>query len=54
MERYCEELDHENLDGYLETDRPGNVTFYQRFGFETTSSMPILGVTNYLMLRRAR
>ena len=32
--------------GYLETDRPGNVPFYGRFGFRTVAVIPILGVTN--------
>ena len=54
MERYCEELDREALPGYLETDKPGNVAFYQRFGFETTATMPVLQVTNYFMRRKPR
>jgi len=54
MERYCEQLDREAADGYLETDKPENVAFYRRFGFETTGSMPILDVTNYFMWRKPR
>ncbi len=37
--------------GYLETDRPENVSFYRRFGFETTQKVPVIGVTNYFMSR---
>jgi ribosomal protein S18 acetylase RimI-like enzyme len=53
MERYCEELDRTGEPGYLETDRVENVEFYRRFGFEITSAVPVLGVRNYLMWRRA-
>jgi ribosomal protein S18 acetylase RimI-like enzyme len=54
MERYCAELDAHGQAGYLETDRPGNVTFYTRFGFEVTSEAPVLGVRNYFMWRPAK
>jgi GNAT superfamily N-acetyltransferase len=54
MERYCEDADRHRLDGYLETDRAENVAFYQRFGFETLVTAPVLGVTNYFMRRDAR
>jgi ribosomal protein S18 acetylase RimI-like enzyme len=53
MERYCRELDQEGALGYLETDRPGNVEFYRRFGFEITAEISILGVPNYFMKRVA-
>jgi hypothetical protein len=33
--------------GYLETDRPENVAFYQRFGFEVTHEMPVLGTRTF-------
>jgi ribosomal protein S18 acetylase RimI-like enzyme len=51
MERYCEQLDRRSEEGYLETDRAENVTFYSRFGFETVTEIPVLGVPNYLMSR---
>jgi ribosomal protein S18 acetylase RimI-like enzyme len=54
MERYCEELDRTNALGYLETDRPANVEFYKRFGFEVTETAPILRVVNYFMRRKAK
>ena len=54
MDRYCEELDRTGTAGYLETDKPENARFYGHFGFETTGEIPVLGVTNYLMWRKAR
>jgi predicted N-acetyltransferase YhbS len=54
MEVYDEELDRTGQAGYLETDRPENVSFYRRFGFETTGDVSVLGVRNYLMWRKAR
>lgn len=51
MERYCEELNRAGRAGYLETDRPQNVNFYRRFGFETVAEIRLLGVSNYLMWR---
>ena len=37
--------------GYLETDRPENVGFYAKSGFELTSEMNLLGVPNWFMHR---
>ena len=51
MERYVEELVRSGETGYLETDRPDNVRFYQHFGFETTRELNVSGVLNYLMWR---
>jgi GNAT superfamily N-acetyltransferase len=53
MERYCAELDRTGTADYFETDRPENVRFYGRFGFETTGEITVLGVRNYLMWRKA-
>jgi ribosomal protein S18 acetylase RimI-like enzyme len=53
MRLYCGDLDRNAISGYLETDRAENVAFYQRFGFEVTDEMPILGVPNFLMRRPA-
>lgn len=53
MKLYCEELDRTRQAGYLETDRPENVTFYRRFGFEITGDVLVLGVRNYFMWREA-
>ena len=49
----CEDLDRTMISGYLETDRSENVAFYQRFGFEVTVEIPVLGVPNFLMRRPA-
>jgi len=51
MERYCAHLDLTAENGYLETDRPENVGFYAKSGFEVTSEMEILGVHNWFMHR---
>ncbi|MBV9733864.1 MAG: GNAT family N-acetyltransferase [Verrucomicrobia bacterium] len=53
MSLYCEDLDRTAASGYLETDRPQNIAFYQRFGFEVTHEMPVLGTPNFLMRRPA-
>jgi hypothetical protein len=51
MESYCLELDRTGNAGYLETDRPENVAFYQRFGFVVTGTATVLGVETYFMRR---
>ena len=51
MPRYCEALTKSAVSGYLETDRPENVAFYRRFGFETTAEIQVLYVKNFLMSR---
>ena len=51
MDRNCQQLDQTGRPGYLETDRPENVAFYRRFGFETTQQTSILGVPNFFMRR---
>jgi ribosomal protein S18 acetylase RimI-like enzyme len=53
MGLYCDDLDRTATSGYLETDRPQNVAFYQRFGFEVTHEISVLGVPNFLMRRPA-
>jgi GNAT superfamily N-acetyltransferase len=54
MAIYIDAVDKSGLMGYLETDRPENVDFYRRFGFETTEEVTVLGVRNYFMARPAR
>jgi hypothetical protein len=51
MDLYCEGLDRTGQAGYLETHRPENVSFYRRFGFETTGEVSVLAVRNDLMWR---
>lgn len=36
---------------YLETDKEANVRFYERFGFVTTASMPVVGAQTWFMRR---
>ncbi len=51
MEKYCEELDRETLEGYLETDKQKNVAFYQQFGFTVCAKAQVLGIPNWFMFR---
>ncbi len=53
MDACCAALDRDRIDGILETDRPENVRFYERFGFAVTATVPVLGVPNYAMRRPA-
>ena len=53
IQRYCAQIDPTAESGYLETDRPENVRFYSRSGFEVISEMEVLGVRNWFMRRPA-
>jgi len=53
LTQLCDQLDRQRGLGYLETDRPGNVSFYRRFGFETVASESAIGVTHWFMQREA-
>ena len=52
MEAYCTALDGKSAMGFLETDKPGNVSFYRKFGFDVVQEVPVIGVTTYFMARR--
>ena len=52
MQVFCAQMDAAREDAYLETDKPENVRFYERFGFELVGEQEVLGVSNYFMLRR--
>jgi predicted N-acetyltransferase YhbS len=54
MRVFCAKMDAAGEDAYLETDKPINVRFYERFGFEVVGEEEVLGVPNWFMLRRAR
>src|SRR3712207_4817485 len=54
MEVYCAQVDASGEDAYLETDKPGNVRFYERFGFELVGEQEVLGTPNWFMTRRAQ
>lgn len=47
-------LDQKLLAGYLETDKYGNVEFYERFGFQIVDRAEVLGVSNWFMARSRR
>ena len=53
MRVFCARMDAAGDDAYLETDKPINVRFYERFGFEVVGEEEVLGVSNWFMLRRA-
>ena len=53
MTVFCAQMDAAGADAYLETDKPENVRFYQRFGFEVSEQQAVIGVPNWFMLRRA-
>ena len=53
MRVFCARMDAAGEDAYLETDKPINVRFYERFGFEVVGEEDVLGVPNWFMLRRA-
>ena len=53
MQVFCAKMDAAGEDAYLETDKPINVRFYERFGFEVVGEEDVLGVPNWFMRRRA-
>ena len=54
MQVFCAQMDAAREDAYLETDKPINVRFYERFGFRVIGEEKVLGVANYFMHRTAR
>jgi GNAT superfamily N-acetyltransferase len=54
IQEHCRRLDQAGEVGYLETDKPENVRFYERFGFEVIAEEPVLGVPNWFMRRSPR
>jgi ribosomal protein S18 acetylase RimI-like enzyme len=53
MRVFSARMDALGEDAYLETDKPVNVKFYERFGFGVVGEEEVLGVPNWFMLRRA-
>ncbi|MGH9247290.1 MAG: GNAT family N-acetyltransferase [Acidimicrobiales bacterium] len=51
LTHYCHQLDQRGLHAYLETDKPQNVTLYERFGFTVTGEADVIGVKNWFMTR---
>jgi ribosomal protein S18 acetylase RimI-like enzyme len=54
MDVCCAALDDKAAAGFLETDKPGNVAFYQKFGFDIVKESRAIGVRTYFMTRKAR
>ena len=52
MRIFCAQMDAAGEDAYLETDKPENVRFYERFGFEVVGEQEVIGVPNWYMARR--
>ncbi|MBI1886713.1 MAG: GNAT family N-acetyltransferase [Chloroflexi bacterium] len=53
LERFCGLVDARGDMAYLETDKPENVPFYQKFGFETVDEADVPGVHSWFMVRPA-
>jgi len=51
MEVLCSRLDASGESAYLETDKPENVAFYERFGFVVRDKAPVLGAATVFMYR---
>jgi ribosomal protein S18 acetylase RimI-like enzyme len=50
----CAHLDDAGETGWLETDRPENVVFYRRHGFDVDVEEPLLGFPVWFMGRAPR
>jgi len=51
MREHCRRLDAARVVGYLETDKPENVGFYERFGYEVIGEETVIGVHDWYMRR---
>jgi ribosomal protein S18 acetylase RimI-like enzyme len=51
---FCAQMDGAGDHAYLATDRPANVRFYERFGFEAVGEQEALGTTHWFMRRPTR
>jgi GNAT superfamily N-acetyltransferase len=49
---FAARMDAARQPAYLETDKPENVRFYQRFGFQVTSQATVLNTPNWFMWRQ--
>ena len=49
---FCARMDGQKALAYLETDKPENVHFYEKFGFVTTDKALVLGMPNWFMQRQ--
>lgn len=48
---FCARVDDRRAAAYLETDKPENVKFYERFGFTVFDEAEVLGIPNWFMYR---
>jgi ribosomal protein S18 acetylase RimI-like enzyme len=48
---FCARMDALPSPAYLETDKPENVRFYERFGFQVVGDALVLGVPTWFMVR---
>lgn len=51
LREHCRRLDETPQAGWLETDKPANVRFYQRFGYEVAGQVEVLGLPTWSMRR---
>ncbi len=51
LTHYCAELDRRDEPGYLETERIENVRLYEKSGFAVLSTLDVLGVQSWFMMR---
>jgi ribosomal protein S18 acetylase RimI-like enzyme len=54
LEQFCARVDAAGEAAYLETDKPINVRFYDRFGFAVIGQQAVLGTPNWFMRRPPR
>ncbi len=54
MDTFCARVDERGGVVYLETDKPGNVAFYEHFDFRTVAEVDLIGVPYWVMRRPGR
>ena len=54
LERFCALVNEARTPAYLETDRPENVSLYERFGWRVKEEATVLGVHCYFMWRQPK
>jgi ribosomal protein S18 acetylase RimI-like enzyme len=54
MTVFCDRVDANHAQAYLETDKQKNVGFYEKYGFQVISESQILGVPNWFMMRYSK